>query len=70
MITFLFSVTCLLLSVFLHFKKIHNTKNNKVSKYDINFYCDILFLAGLVLFFIGMTNMYAIYLNSIGFIYF
>lgn len=70
MITFLFSLTCLLLSIFLHFKKVDNGRNDRVDKYDFEFYCDILFLAGLILFFIGMTNMYAVYLNNIGFIHF
>lgn len=70
MITFLLSVTCLLISMILHFKKVQIKRYNEVPKLDFDFYCDILFLSGILLFFIGMTNMYAVYLMNIGFIHF
>lgn len=68
MITFLLSVTCLLMSTFLHFKKIQDKKYNKPLGFDIDFYSDILFFIGLMLFFAGIANIYALYLSNVGYI--
>ena len=68
MITFLLSVTCLLISTFLQFKKIQDKKYTKPLGFDIDFYSDILFFIGLILFFAGIGNIYALYLSNVGYI--